>query len=170
MRNVLLTGLPGSGKSTAGKYLAQLLDRDFLDLDAEIVRRTGKTIPELFGPGEENFRKAETAVLEALLEEGITDTVIACGGGVVVTPENKALLRKLGTVVYLRRSPGAICRSGDLEGRPLLAEGKEKIYDLYWQRMKLYETTANWTVDNEGTLKEVLVRLVRLCRREEETR
>ena len=158
MRNIVLIGMPGCGKSTLGRYLAEILDRDFIDADPEIEKDAGKTIPELFAVSEDCFREQETKTVKRLA--GLQGKVLAMGGGVVLRRENIENLKKNGTIIFLDRSPGDIAGDVDTETRPLLAAGRKRIYDLYAQREALYREAANVTVRNKGTLKETLQRLV----------
>ena len=158
MRNIVLIGMPGCGKSTLGRYLAEILDRDFIDADPEIEKDAGKTIPELFAVSEDCFREQETKTVKRLA--GLQGKVLAMGGGVVLRRENIENLKKNGTIIFLDRSPGDIAGDVDTETRPLLTAGRKRIYDLYAQREALYREAADVTVRNKGTLKETLQRLV----------
>ncbi len=97
-----IVGYMGSGKTTVGRTLARALGREFVDLDRTVVKRAGRQIPEIFAEnGEDYFRDLEHhALLDAL--RGRPRSVVACGGGVVVRPENRALLREVATV-FLQR-------------------------------------------------------------------
>jgi len=154
LKNIVLIGMPGSGKTTLGKSLAERLGRQFIDADPEIEKDAGKTIPELFAKGEDNFRRHETLTVKrlALLE----DKVLAMGGGVVLRDENIAALKKNGVIIYLDRDADDIIGDVDCGSRPLLAEGRQKIHDLYRQRKELYENAADIVVKNKGALKDVL--------------
>lgn len=158
MRNIVLIGMPGCGKSTLGRYLAEILDRDFIDADPEIEKDAGKTIPELFAVSEDCFREQETKTVKRLA--GLQGKVLAMGGGVVLRRENIENLKKNGTIIFLDRFPGDIAGDVDTETRPLLAAGRKRIYDLYAQREALYREAADVTVRNKGTLKETLQRLM----------
>ena len=154
-RNILLIGMPGCGKSTVGRALAQALGRPLADLDEEIAARAGMSIPEIFaGQGEEAFRRLEHQVLlDAARKSG---TVIACGGGIVTRPENFDPMRRNSAVVFLRRDLKLL----PSVGRPLSQrDGPEK---LYRQRKPLYEKAADFAVDNitvEGAVTEIIRRL-----------
>lgn len=113
MTNIVLAGMPGSGKTTVGRELAALSGKPFVDLDAEIVKRAGKPIPDIFAQeGEGAFRDLETEVLKEACARG--GQIIATGGGAVLREENRAAMRRTGRVYRLRR------RLEDLptEGRP----------------------------------------------------
>lgn len=151
MSHLFITGFMGAGKSTVGRLLAERLGRPFADTDAVIERREGMTVPELFrSRGEEGFRAAEHAALEWLATQ--EPHVIATGGGVILRPDNQALLKRAGTVVYLSVTPEeALARLGDAADRPLLAGGglgaARAILDA---RLALYRTTADHVVETTG--------------------
>ena len=157
MKNIVLIGMPGSGKTTLGRRLAEMLNREFIDADPEIEKDAGKTIPELFAVSEDHFREQETKTTRRLAK--LRDKVLAMGGGVVLRQENIACLKENGSIIFLDRSPGDIVGDVDTETRPLLAAGRRRIYDLYAQREALYRKAADITVVNKGDLKEVLQRL-----------
>jgi len=157
MKNIVLIGMPGSGKTTLGRLLAEMLNREFIDADPEIEKDAGKTIPELFAVSEDHFREQETKTARRLAK--LQDKVLAMGGGVVLREENIACLKENGLIIFLDRSPEDIVGDVDTETRPLLAAGRQRIYDLYAQREALYRKAADITVVNKGDLKEVLQRL-----------
>jgi len=161
-KNIVLIGMPGCGKTTFGRYLAKLLNREFLDADEEIVRDAGRSIPELFAQGEECFRDAESATTERLSR--LEGKVLAMGGGVVKRRENIEHLRESGFIVLLDRSPADIVGDVRTDTRPLLADGAEKIYALYAERAALYEAAADAVVRNRGEKKQVLQKLLAASR------
>ena len=153
-KNLILIGMPGCGKSTVGQALARLLGRPLVDLDEEIVREAGTSIPEIFArQGEEAFRKIEhRLLLKAAQQSG---AVIATGGGIVTRKENMDPMRQNSVVIFLRRELNLLPR----EGRPLSQrDGLEK---LYRQRLPLYKKAADIAVDNvvvEDTASEIIRR------------
>lgn len=145
--HIFLIGFMASGKSSAGRLLAERLGRPFVDLDERIETAEGATVPELFGRGgEAGFRAAEREALLAVVEEA--PSVVACGGGVVLLPENRATLRLHGTVVLLDvSSDEAVRRLGKGEGRPLLAgDPEETARRLMAERGPLYRSAADIVV------------------------
>lgn len=163
MKNIVLIGMPGCGKTTFGRYLAELLQMDFIDADPEIEKDTGKTIPELFAVSEDWFRQCETATVRRLAR--LEGKVLAMGGGVILRPENIRALKETGVVLYLDRHPDDIVSDVDMAYRPLLKGGTGRVYELYDQRHRLYEEAADITVPNKGTRKDVLKALLEAGRK-----
>ncbi len=158
MKSIVLTGLPGSGKSTLGRMLAERINLPFFDSDEEIEKAEGVTVAEIFAKkGESGFRVAETAVLKKLLDN--ENTVIATGGGIVEREENLRELKKRAVVVYINRSVEDICSDIDISARPLLADGAERVLRLAERRNALYSDSADIEIINRGTEEEVLERI-----------
>lgn len=153
MKNVYLIGMPGCGKSTVGKAVSQKLGIEFSDLDEYIVSFSGRTIADMFEEGESVFRKAETDSLKEVAKK--ENLIVATGGGVVVTPENIGIMQNSGTVIFIDSSVESILKNSSLDGRPLLKD-KNRIYDLYNNRIELYRKAAMHTVDNNGSFDEVI--------------
>lgn len=145
---VILVGMMGAGKTKTGKVLARRLRCDFADTDALIVARTGLGIPELIKrDGEAGFREVEHAVLRDLADEGRTG-VVATGGGVVLSPRNRKLLRKMGKVFYLAASPKVLAKriAKSKVRRPLLENGRdveEVVAEILDVRHPLYVDVAD---------------------------
>jgi shikimate kinase len=164
--NIFLVGPMGAGKSTVGRQLADALGYEFRDSDLEIQRRTGVDIPTIFEfEGEEGFRKRERGVVEELAqEEGI---VLATGGGVVLTPENRQQLAARGFVIYLHCSPEQqFARTARDRGRPLIDtdDPQQTLRELMEEREPIYRQVADMVVSTErrGTasvVKEIRRRL-----------
>lgn len=158
MKNIVIIGMPGSGKTTFGSALAKQMGREFVDADTYIEEREQKTIPELFAISEDCFRNAETESMKELAaKDGI---VIATGGGVIKRPINIDILKKTGIVIFIDRAPDDIVSDVVISTRPLLAEGKQKVYDLYNERIEAYRSSADLQLPNKGPITEVLDRLV----------
>lgn len=147
--NIVLIGMPGSGKSTVGQELARKLNRTLVDTDAEVEKEIGMTIPDFFKTaGEPAFRKVEKEIVEKYGKE--TGLVIATGGGVIKDPENYAPLAQNGRIYFLER------RLEDLEtqGRPLSAGGKN-LAGLLTEREPLYRKFADVRLKNEVLARTV---------------
>lgn len=148
-QNVFLVGLMGAGKTSVGRMLAKRINRTFYDTDAEIERATGVKIPVIFDiEGEAGFRAREEKMVEKLTAmDGI---VLATGGGAVLSPANRALLKKHGRVIYLRASPEDLWRRTRRDrNRPLLqtANPLARLRELHAQRDPLYTEVADLIVD-----------------------
>ena len=140
-KNIILTGFMGAGKTTVGRILARNCGFDFIDLDEMIVTSRDKPIKDIFTEeGEEVFRNYETKMLLSLRD--VSRKVIATGGGIILRPENRQLLKKMGTVVYLRASFETLLRRvSKSDQRPLvdLSKGTERLQSLFESRKSLYE-------------------------------
>lgn len=147
--NLIIIGMPGSGKTTVGRLLAQATGKTFVDVDEEIIRTAGMSIPEIFAAsGEAGFREFETAVLSRLGKG--SGQVIATGGGCVTRAENYPLLHQNGRILRLRRDIGKLPK----DGRPLSLAND--LSEMAAQREPLYAAFADLTFDNNGALDDTL--------------
>ncbi|TNE80003.1 MAG: shikimate kinase AroK [Gammaproteobacteria bacterium] len=149
--NVFLVGPMGAGKTTIGRILAKNLSLKFVDLDAEIEKRCGADIPWIFDvEGESGFRKRESLLLEELVAgEGI---LLATGGGAVIDPHNRQLLKQRGCVVYLCASAKQLLdRTSHDKSRPLLQvdDPMAVLTRLMDERDPLYREVADLIVETE---------------------
>ena len=150
-RSIVLTGMPGSGKSTLGALLARRLGRTFVDTDAEIVKRAGIQIKEIFRKhGESRFRDLESEVIRELSRHG--GAVIATGGGAVLRRENVDALKQNAVLVFLDRPLESLQPTDD---RPL-ADDPSKLHALYLERRPIYLETADLTVAVTGTPEDTM--------------
>lgn len=148
MENLILVGMPGCGKSTIGKLLAERTGKLFADSDEKIVKIAGKTIPEIFADsGEDAFRKIETETISTLSKS--SGLVIATGGGCVTRQENYPLLHQNGTIIWLQRDLSQL----PTDGRPLSQKGK--LEAMYQVRRPLYEAFSDVTVINDNAEETV---------------
>jgi shikimate kinase len=154
VKNIVLIGMPGCGKTTIGRLLANKLGRRFIDTDSMIESRTGKTISQLFESGEEYFRKLETEAILALEEESAC--VISTGGGVVKRLRNMQSLKKNGIIFYIDRDLEDIIADINTGTRPLLAGGVDRLKGLYAEREALYKEYSDFVVKNKGSILQAV--------------
>lgn len=145
MGNIVLIGMPGTGKSLIGKLLAELTGKTLQDTDAKIEEEAEMTIPEIFEKeGEAGFRDRESAICKKLGKE--RNLIIATGGGAILRPENVDALRQNGTLVHITRSIDKL----PTRGRPL-SKNIETLKKMEAQRMPLYKSAADITFRNNYT-------------------
>ena len=148
---ITLTGFMGSGKTTVGKVLADFLGCPFMDLDDLIVKKAGKSIPEIFAEdGEAAFRQLEARLLRQTVEKYTENTVVlALGGGAVTAPASAALLREKTVCIYLRASLETLLQrlEGETAGRPL---ADASLAARLAAREPIYEETAHVIIDTDG--------------------
>ncbi|MBR5510343.1 MAG: shikimate kinase [Lachnospiraceae bacterium] len=153
MKNLILIGFMGAGKTTIGKLLAKGKNMSFVDTDERIVLEQGRTIPDIFAEyGEPYFRDLETDLLRRM-QEDTTDSVISVGGGMPVREENRALLRELGCVIYLSASKQTILERVRNDGsRPMLNgdDLEARVEQLMKARESLYRQAAHVDVRTDG--------------------
>ena len=155
LRGVALVGMPGCGKSTIAQAVAQELGRACVDLDAEIEREAGKSIPEIFAQdGEEAFRAAETRAARQFSRE---NAVLVTGGGCVLRAENAQALRANSLVVWLKRAIDQLPR----EGRPLSVGN---LYEMEQKRAPYYLAASDVQIENQGSVEEVAAAVVAALR------
>lgn len=160
MNNIILIGFMGSGKTTVGIKLSYHMRRVLIDTDKEIEKQQEREISEIFAKeGEAYFRKLETELLKEMIGSE-HERIISTGGGLPVRPENRLLLKKLGTVVYLKPSPETVYErlKGDTK-RPLLqcADPLTRIRELMAEREEAYADAADMTVNVDNkTFEEII--------------
>ncbi len=160
MKNIILIGLPGAGKTTAGERAAALLGARFCDIDRVIELAEGRSVADIFREdGEARFRELERA--ELIRRAAEPGTLISAGGGWAAQPGNLLSVKGLACVIHLRVSPEeAARRLGEPGGRPLLETGTlERLRELAAQRERFY-ATADDTVDTTGLNTEEVARAI----------
>ena len=150
MTNIVLIGMPGCGKSTIGKKIAEITGKEFIDTDNEIIKKVGMSIPEIFErKGEEYFRKLEA---EVAMDVGkLQNTVIATGGGIIKTPENEYSLKQNGKIYHIIRDINSL----DTKGRPL-STNIEGIKEMEKERMPIYKKWADETIYNDKDINNFI--------------
>ena len=150
MKNIVLIGMMGCGKTTTGKLLSQTLGWDLADTDQMIEDQEGRSIPEIFAdPGEAYFRDLEKKISTSLARR--ENLIIACGGGLPLREDCIAPLRDSGTVFFLNRDPGEIFDTVSMAGRPLGQGGKAAFLERFALREPVYRTWADCIVDHPAT-------------------
>ena len=162
---ITLCGFMGSGKTTVGRLLSDALGCPFLDLDDLIVKKAGKSIPEIFAEdGEPAFRQMEARLLRQTVEKyGENTVVLSLGGGAVTTPASATLLHDKTVCIYLRATLETLLRrlAGETAGRPL---ADNSVASRLAEREPVYEKTAHVTVDTDGlTPEEVTDEIIISC-------
>ena len=152
--NIVLIGMPGSGKSAVGKLLAEKTGRPFLDTDQLIVGKAGRPIPDIFREdGEPAFRNLESEVIRNCAKQ--SGQILSTGGGAVLRPENVAVLRQNGRLFWLDRDPASLVPTDD---RPL-ADTEEKMKRLYLEREPVYRAAADVIIPVNGSVEDTAARL-----------
>lgn len=146
-KNIVLIGMPGSGKTTIGMLLAKKLDACFIDMDQYIENTWGQTIPQLFLRGEAYFRKLESEAVASLKDT--KPAVISTGGGTVKDPSNMDILKENGVIVFIDRPLEDIAKDINLTDRPLLKGGAERLREIYHERYGLYSRYCDIRIVND---------------------
>lgn len=166
--NIVLTGMPGCGKSTLGRKAAKALNLDFVDLDTAIEKALGKSITDIFKEeGESGFRKAETAELKKQLLND-SQKIIASGGGIVTQDENLTLLKNA-YVIFIDRPVDIIASDIDSSNRPLLSNSTKsdeyaRLKTLYDKRYPLYKSCCNQTLKNTKDRETAINNLINIIK------
>jgi len=171
MKNIILIGFMGSGKTAAGKLIAKKLIIGFIDMDLLIEKITRMKISDIFRRhGEKHFRRIEGGMLSALSH--LSNIVLSTGGGIVKNPWNRGIMRRMGNVIYLDATPEAILKrmkKTEIKKRPLLAGSKDlvkTIADILKPRLKLYRSCSHRVIETSGkTLKQVAKEAIRCARK-----
>lgn len=154
VENIVLVGMPGAGKTTIGRALAERTGKTFVDLDEEFVRRVGVSIPEYFkSRGEAAFRNAESALAAEFGKK--TGQVLATGGGVILRDENQIHLRMNGAVIFLERALDAL----PTDGRPV-SQATASLNDLYQERLPRYLEASDVRIVNDRGVSDAMERVI----------
>ncbi len=161
--NIIITGMPGSGKSTIGRMVAHKTNLDFFDLDNIIEKNEGEKISEIFKKnGEKYFRELENSAIRNLNSKNFF--VLSTGGGTVENSDNAEFLKKTGLIFYLKIEPDLIFeRIKNDFSRPLLlkSDPREELKKIYARRKKNYEL-ANYTIDASKDVDEITDEIVKI--------
>ena len=163
-RHLFLIGMQGCGKSSLGKRAAKETGIPFADTDAVVAQSAGCTVTEFFECyGEDTFRRAETAALTALTYA--RPMIISTGGGTVLNPENRRIMRSWGTIVLIDRPLEEILGDIKLDRRPTLRDGGlAEVERVYHERIPLYRELADEVLRNDQGYHMAVYMLIRLIR------
>lgn len=161
MKNIVLIGMPGCGKTTLGRMLARKLDMAFYDADDVLEEREPYTIKEFFAQGEDVFREAEQRTAEFLSVKH--NCVIAAGGGVVKRADSMDAYAKTCCIIFIDRPPEAIAGDVEIKTRPLLSAGAQRVFELYNERIELYKKYAAYIVKNNSGVENALNQLIQIA-------
>lgn len=150
VKNIVLIGMPGSGKTTIGYELSKKLTMNFIDVDSYIEENEKMTISDMFDISEDYFRQIECKYIARLSK--LNSTVIATGGGVIKNQNNIFLLKNNSIIVYINRKIDDIMKDIDTSKRPLLKDGKDRLKDLYNERHHLYKKNCDIEIINDSGL------------------
>ncbi|MTI65312.1 MAG: shikimate kinase [Firmicutes bacterium] len=154
MKNIVLIGMPGCGKITIGINLAKKLDLEFCDIDEYIETNEGKSIKDIFKKGEYYFRGLESKAVKEVVK--CSDRIISTGGGVVKLKDNMISLKENGVIIFINRPLEHIISDINIFKRPIIKDGKEKLYSLYKERYNLYKEYCDIEVLNNTSIKETV--------------
>ena len=163
-KNIVLVGPMGSGKTTVGRRLADEMSQDFFDTDYEVIAKTGVSIDHIFDiEGEEGFRRRESKILENLCQ--MSNIILATGGGIVILPKNRKILKNAGLVVYLSSSVDQLLRrTAKSKTRPLLENSNDRrktIAELLESRDLYYREVASVVIDTTGKKLHELINIIK---------
>ncbi len=157
--NIVLIGMPGSGKTTIALKLQEQINMKVIDMDTYIENKYHKSINDLFLMGENYFRKCES---DCCKEVAMMDNVvIATGGGVVENSLNMEVLKRNGKIIFIHRDIEKIIQDIQIENRPLLKNNKEEIYSIYNRRQNMYIKYADVMIDNHCTITDIVEKIIR---------
>ncbi len=157
-KNIVIIGMPGSGKTTIGFLVAKKLNMKFIDMDNEIERIEKKSISEMFSINEDYFRDAETRYTIELGK--LNSFVISTGGGIIKRKENIDYMKVNSIIVFLNREPENIIGDIDVKSRPLIKDKINSIYKLYNERIPLYKNYCDIEILNDTTIEVVVDRII----------
>lgn len=168
LKNIVLIGMSGTGKTTIGKELSKKLNREFIDTDILIKKRLGMDIEEIFERyGEEYFRNIETKIVDEISKK--EDLIISTGGGIILREKNLIKLKKKGVLILLESSIENIVKNLKKSKvvRPLLHKGNDiykEVENMYETRKELYHFAADYIVHvNNRSIDNIIYEILQLC-------
>ena len=163
MKNIVLIGMMGAGKTTIAKYLSLILHKDYVDMDEYIETKYNMSISDMFKISEDYFREKETHVCKELSK--CHDMIIATGGGIINNHKNIEYLKNNGIIIFIDRPIESIYNDIDISHRPLLKDNKDYLYELYKQRYDLYMSCSDYVIKNTGELEIVVKDIIKIVSR-----
>lgn len=160
MKNIVLIGIMGCGKTTIAKLLAEKLKRPVIDIDEYIVEKHQQTIQEMFEVSESYFRNNETDGCKDIAK--LDGYIVSTGGGVVLNNLNIDYLKENGIIIYIDRPIDNILVDVETSTRPLLKEGPQKLYDLNDKRHQLYLNACDIHLVNDDTLENIVDKIIEI--------
>ncbi len=155
--DIVLIGMPGSGKTTIGRLLAEKLQADFYDVDQYIEKKYHDKIRELYKNGEEYFRELERKSIKEIINK--SPKIIATGGGVIKSKENMDMLKENRVIIFINRPLKEIIKDIDIT-RPIFNDKEEVLFQLFKERYNLYKKYSQIEIINSGTLASVVDELI----------
>lgn len=166
IKNIVLIGMMGSGKTTVAQMLHQTLRCPWIDIDEYIEQKYQMSIPDMFAVSEDYFRQKESLCCQEIAHR--QGTIISCGGGVIKNFDNIEALHQNGWIIYLDRPVDLIIQDIDISYRPVLKKGSEYLYELYRQRHHLYLKACDYHIINDASLEVLCQRLIQWIKAHDE--
>lgn len=158
MKNIVLIGIMGCGKTTIAKLLSKKLNMPVVDIDEYLVDKYQQSIPEMFAISEACFREREAICCKEVAS--LQGTIISTGGGIINNKANMEALGQNSIIIYLDRPIENIISDVETSSRPLLKEGPQKLYELYNERHQKYLAACNYHIMNNQTLDEIVDKII----------
>lgn len=158
MKNIVLIGIMGCGKTTIAKMLSKKLEMPVVDIDEYLVSKYHQSIPEMFAISEDYFREREAICCKEVAS--LQGTIISTGGGIINNGENIEALKKNGKILYLDRPVEHIIKDVETSSRPLLKEGPQKLYDLFEKRHQKYIEACDYHIINNRSLDSIVDEII----------
>lgn len=158
MKNIVLIGIMGSGKTSIARILGEKLNREVIDMDEYLEAKFQMTIPQMFEKSENYFRDNETLVCQDMKDK--ENCIISTGGGVIGRPENMEALKNNSIIIYINRPLERILEDIEVSSRPLLKDGANKLKELFKQRHPVYLSYCDKEVINDASLDEIVNKII----------